>query len=403
MKPFESFETKIDQLHPAGYGTATHNSRPIIVWNALPGETVIAKQTGKKKKQIIAVAEKIVSPSLDRIAPLEDHYLSCSPWSIMTPEAEDRYKGTISTGNIRSGYRNKMEFSFTADNFGNASLAFFERGKRKKTAIDGCILATPTINEAAKQIVEWINRKNIDPDDLKCLMLRSNASGKVTAGLFVKTKQIPKPEAKNLQVIYSDPQSPAAITTEVLHQAHDCLITDKAGGLELSYGLSSFFQVNLPIFEIALEDIRAYTKNGRPILDLYCGAGTIGLALAKDAESVELVDIVPECIDFAVRNIGSNGIKNAKAVLSPAEKVTDLITADKLLILDPPRSGLHPKIIKMILEVKPKRIIYLSCNVVSQTRDIDLIKEYYGIEFQKFYNFFPRTPHVEGLCVCDII
>ncbi|MEK7376160.1 MAG: methyltransferase, partial [Candidatus Margulisiibacteriota bacterium] len=215
--------------------------------------------------------------------------------------------------------------------------------------------------------------------------------------------QIPVPVPKDLQIIYSDPRSPAAITTEVPHQFENCLLTDKIGGLELSYGLSSFFQVNLPVFETALGDMKAYAKPGSMILDLYCGVGTIGLALAKNAERVELVDSVPECIEFAGKNIESNGIKNAKAVLSPAEKAVNLITADKLLILDPPRSGLHPKLIKKILEVKPKRIIYLSCNAASQARDIALIKEHYKIGFLKFYNFFPRTPHIEGLCVCDII
>ena len=402
MKPFIEFEAVINALHPCGYGTATYNSRSAAVWNSLPGETVIAKQTGKKKKQIIAIAETILSPSPDRIATVEEHYLSCSPWSIMTREAEDRYKGTVADNYKQNGYRNKMEFSFTVDDFGTASLAFFERGRRKKTAIDGCVLAAPQINETAGHIVEWINLKNINPDDLKCLMLRSDASGKVIAGLYCKTKHMPKPDAANLQVIYSDPRSPAALTTEIIHPAQENILTDKIGGITLSYGLSSFFQVNLPVFETALKDIQAHVKGEQSILDLYCGVGTIGLALAKDAESVELVDIVADSIGFANKNIELNGIKNTKAILSPAEKITDLITADKLLIVDPPRAGLHPKLIKKILEVKPKRIIYLSCNTVSQANDLSLIKDFYRTGFMQFYNFFPRTPHIEGLCVLEL-
>jgi len=416
VRPFEPFEITVEKLHPSGYGIAAHNSRPAAVWNSLPGEKIIAKQTGKKKGQIIAIAETVLSASPDRTAPLEGHFLSCSPWSIMTWEAENRHKMEIArkcgsraalidiaTNDIRTGYRNKMEFSFTRDDDGRASLAFFERGKRRKTSIDGCILAAPKINETARQAVEWIDRKNINPDDLKCLVLRSNASGKVIEGLYSKIKGLPKPDTANLQVIYSDPRSPAALTTEIIHPAQEDILTDKVGGLNLSYGLSSFFQVNLPVFEMALEDIKAYAKPASAILDLYCGVGTIGLALAKNAKNVELVDIVADSVDFANKNIWSNGVKNAKAILSPAEKVAELITDDKLLILDPPRAGLHPKLIKKILDARPKRIIYLSCNVVSQTRDIDLINDLYEVKFRKLYNFFPRTPHIEGLCVCDII
>ncbi|MEK7376644.1 MAG: hypothetical protein AABZ57_05730, partial [Candidatus Margulisiibacteriota bacterium] len=187
MKPLESFELTIDKLHPSGYGIAEYDSKSVIVWNSLPGEKVLVKQIGRKKGRIAAAAEKILSPSPCRIDPIEDHYLSCSPWSIMTWEAENRCKGALASNNIQNGYRNKMEFSFAADDFGNASLAFFERGGRRKIPIDGCILAAPQINETAKQIVEWINQKNINPDDLKCLILRSDSAGKVIAGLFVKT------------------------------------------------------------------------------------------------------------------------------------------------------------------------------------------------------------------------
>jgi len=403
VRSFEPFEITVEELHPSGYGTATHNSRSAAVWNSLPGEKVIAKQTGKKKGHIIAIAQEILAPSPERIAPLEDHFLSCSPWSIMTWEAENRYKGTVADENKQIGYRNKMEFSLTRDDDGRTSLAFFERGRRRKTAIDGCVLAAPQINATAKQVAEWINSKNINPDDLKCLMLRSDAAGRVIAGLYSKTKEIPKPDAANLQVIYSDPRSPAALMTEIVYPAREEVLTDIVGGSELSYGLSSFFQVNLPVFQLALEDIKTYVEPGNKVLDLYCGVGTIGLALARAADSVELVDVVADSIDFANRNIDLNGIKNAKAILSPAEKITELITEDKLLILDPPRAGLHPKLIKKILEAKPGRVIYLSCNVATQARDLGLIKDVYAIKSQKLYNFFPRTPHIEGLCVCDII
>ena len=94
-------------------------------------------------------------------------------------------------------------------------------------------------------------------------------------------------------------------------------------------------------------------------------------------------------------------VEEIKATCMPAERVTELIESDKILIVDPPRAGLHDKVIERILEQKPARVIYLSCNLSTQARDIKLLSEVYKVVFTKLYNFFPRTPHVEGLAVLE--
>lgn len=93
--------------------------------------------------------------------------------------------------------------------------------------------------------------------------------------------------------------------------------------------------------------------------------------------------------------------KTAKAILAPSETALEHITGDSTIILDPPRAGLHQDVVDKLLEAAPERIIYLSCNPVTQARDVALLAEKYGIHHHQGYNFFPRTPHIEHLVILD--
>jgi 23S rRNA (uracil1939-C5)-methyltransferase len=126
----------------------------------------------------------------------------------------------------------------------------------------------------------------------------------------------------------------------------------------------------------------------------------------KSANPV-FVESNEEAVSFAQENIILNknvGALNLtpEAVLSPAEKAIEYIKKGKTIIFDPPRAGLHEKVIDKILEVQPNKIAYLSCNIATQSRDISLLKGSYDIRFIKLYNFFPRTPHIEGLCMMEL-
>lgn len=134
------------------------------------------------------------------------------------------------------------------------------------------------------------------------------------------------------------------------------------------------------------------------VLDLYSGVGSIGLTIGGD--SVTLVEINEHAVREMRENIARLG-KNATAVLAPSEKALEYITGDTTVIVDPPRAGLHADVVAKLLEAAPSRIIYLSCNPVTQARDVALLAETYGIRAHRGYNFFPRTPHIEHLVVLD--
>lgn len=416
----------IEKLVHGGQGFGrTEEGKAAFVWNALPGETVDVDVLDNKKTHLEGIARDIVHPSKDRIVPTEACFLSTSPWQIMNFEAENYWKRAIAaeqyskigdlildpnslkiaTDGIEYGYRNKMEFSFT-EHDGKMSLAFFERGKKIKIPVEGSALASKQINEVAKSILEWINTVQIPLRSLKALIVRSNPTGEVIAGLFIKDKLIfdhyptLTTPLVGFQLYYSTHKSPASVPTELLYTVGKNYLITEIFETKLKYGIFSFFQINQPIFEKALKDIAAFLDPRTPVVDYYSGVGAISLPLSLNRPKTTLVDNNIEAIEYAQENIALNS-RAATADCAPAEKLTEYITSDATIILDPPRAGLHENVIKTLLQKQPQRIIYMSCDIATHARDLRLLGQGYSLIFLELYNFFPRTPHIEGLAVLE--
>ncbi|HRY60341.1 MAG TPA: methyltransferase [Patescibacteria group bacterium] len=433
---------KIEKLVDGGQGIAHENDYTYFIWNALPGEEVEAEIINKRKGIYECLAVNFVKPSPHRIKPNEDHFLSCSAWAMMDIDYENEMKkeaanetyrriGGISVGaglapakkgqpqglplqietnNVESGYRNKMEFSFVEGVDEKISLAFFKRGQKVRIPIESCELATDAINDTAKKILDWVNSTSLTMRNMKALIVRSNMKGETVAGLFIKDKltfdNYPMLDKKfiGFNLYYSTHKSPASVITEVLYQKGQDFLIEEIAGKQFKYGINSFFQVNIPVFEMALKDIsdsireNSQNSSNSRIIDFYSGVGAIGLSIGAN----QLVESNMEAVSFAQENIGLNKIGNCEATLSPAEKALDYIEKDKTIIFDPPRAGLHDKVLDRLIEVTPKKIIYLSCNIATQARDISILKDKYDIKFMKLYNFFPRTPHIEALVVLEL-
>jgi 23S rRNA (uracil1939-C5)-methyltransferase len=202
-------------------------------------------------------------------------------------------------------------------------------------------------------------------------------------------------------VIYSNPKSPASVITKRLGATSDRILTDTILDVPFRYATEGFFQINLPVYEQALTDMKQWVEPGKPVIDLYSGVGTIGLTIGGD--KVTLVEINEHAVREMEQNITELGKTEAKAVLAASENALDVVTGDATIILDPPRAGLHEDVVDALLESGPQRIIYLSCNPVTQGRDVARLAEKYGIRHHMGYNFFPRTPHIEHLVVLDKI
>lgn len=414
----DNYETVlIDKLVHGGQGLGTlQDGRKAFIWNALPGEKVHARITKKKKDFVEGVAEEIVIKSDERIEPKESIYLATSPWQMMTLDAENKYKkaiitetflrdgielpsfGMVSDGK-EFGYRNKMEFSFYGDDDG-LHYAFYNRGTHQKQIVQDSALALPAINTVAQSLLIELNKLGLRAGDLKSVILRTTQDGKTVGALFVKPVDFPSfplpAGLSGLKIFHSNPRSPASVATKLLRTIGDTKLYDKLLGSTIFYDVIGFFQVNLPVFELALKRIDYFTEGSANKVDMYSGVGTIGIPIGG---TKALVELDQANVNMARQNVGNQQIE---VVQASSEMALEYIVADSCLIVDPPRSGLHTDVVKSILEQKPKIVCYLSCNPSTQARDCALLFDQYEITTFEGYNFFPRTPHIESLVVLEL-
>ncbi len=363
-------------------------------WNALPGETVTEYKVTKSKSHYIeAIALKIENPSPMRVEPLDECYLSTSPWQIVRFEDELKLKSELVAEVFRQngisletecvsdgrdyGYRNKMEYAlFWSNETGLIDLAFHMRGSHYKIPVVKSSIERPELFEKAREIVAELNARGDEARKYQSLLLRCNQDGKVSGGLFENGK--PHPVFENL--------------------------SDEILGRKYSYSPNGFFQINLPVYEMALKEISKYVASDK-VLDMYSGVGTIGLSVVSrdallDGESeLKLVECDKSAWQESLNNIA--GLDGVESVLAKSEDVISYIEPEQTVILDPPRAGCDEKLIRRLLEVGPKRVIYLSCNPATQARDVAMLVEKYKIVAAKTFDFFPHTPHIENLVVLE--
>lgn len=401
------------------------DGKAIFVWGALAGETADILVTKSKRGVLEGTAEKIKGASVKRVEAAEQEaYMSTSPWQILDFDYENSVKLELlkqtfkheagidlkdidmAHGEKQYGYRNKMEYNFWGDENG-VHLALHKRGSGQKIMLTGSALASDAINTAGQDIIELLDNQKIFAGDLKSLVLRSNGAGECVGALFVKKEKfrefdIPK-SLKGLVCYYSNPKSPASVKTAEVWRSGDITLKDKVCGVELEYDVDSFFQVNIEIFEQAIHDIRSNLDSStKELTDFYGGVGSIGV-LTAGKKPLKVVEVHEDSAKMAEQNLAKFGLKNAEVICLPGEESLDSIVEDSTLIVDPPRAGLHKKVVQQISEIKPKQVVYLSCNPVTQARDLKLLMEAgYTIKFASGYNFFPKTPHIESLIILGL-
>lgn len=421
-------EVIIEKLVAGGQAIATLNDgRKCFLWGALPGERVKVRIYKNKKDYAEAVVEQLIEKSQYRIEPLEpETYLANSPWQIIDYQKEGLLKQEILEEVFqRNGlniqwqkfyqdereynYRNKMEYNFWFDKDNNRlDLAIHARASHRKIIVKKSNLASKEINDMGQKLVQYLNDKKIAGRDLKSVIIRSNQAGEAGLSLFVKNKSLGT-SLSDIQkifpiceIIYSEPKSPASVFTASLAMNNPYL-TDSLLGKKFSYSIRSFFQVNIPVYERVLSEISENIEGIglNEIIDLYSGVGSIGLSVVNNRQKLKMVDVSSDSIEQANKNIKNNHLH--QAIIAKSEDIIDIIKKGNIVILDPPRAGLHQKLIDKLISVKPPQIIYLSCNPVTQARDLEQLSDSgYLIKKAQGYNFFPRTPHIETLVTLQI-
>ena len=421
----------LDKIVGGGQTLGTLGSgKKIFVWGGLPGETVNVQMTKKKSNLAEGIVLDVIEVSKERIEPRDaESYLSTSPWQIMDFASEQGYKSAlieeafelhdivlpekieVYSDNQQYEYRNKLEFSWWWDkDLDQLDLAFFRRGTHGKIPVQGSSLALPSINKAAANLRDILRqRPDLRAYMLKTLLVRCNRNGDVAMQLYIKDKEfapltdveLQELHVAGFELIYSNPKSPASVITERLQSYGTTNLADTILDIPFTYAVEGFFQINLPVYKQALLDMKKWVSTDKPTVDLYSGVGTIGLTIG--GENVTLVEINEPAVLEMKRNIKAlDREKAVKAILAPSESALENIKGNSTIIVDPPRAGLHEDVVNRLLEVTPERIVYLSCNPVTQARDVARLAEKYGVKYHRGYNFFPRTPHIEHLVVLDL-
>ena len=399
---------QVEKIIPGGQALGIYNDgRKIFFWNALPGELVTEYNITKQKSHYLeAIATKIENPSPHRVTPRDDCFLSTSPWQIVDYNYELKLKQELVVELFREHqipiitpeiftdhhdyyYRNKMEYALYWDNNTNKiSLAFHARGSHRKIPITKSSIERPEIFQRATEMVDDLNAHHAEARRYQSLLLRCDQAGEVSGGLYEN------------------------------HQPHPVFasLTDDILGHTYSYSPNGFFQINLPVYEMALKEIKQHIATDN-VLDLYAGVGTIGLSVAPDRH-LTLVEVDSFAFHEMTRNIAkmirfepvrdngrerggarSESLSNIAPILDKSENVLKYSEPNQTVILDPPRAGCDKTLIDKLNEIKPTTIIYLSCNPATQARDIKFLLNHYQIQTIKTFNFFPHTPHIENLVI----
>ena len=431
----------------------------VFVEFAVPGDIVDIRITKKKSNYMEGFIVKMKQPSKDRLEPFCQHFGVCGgcKWQPLPYELQLQAKqqqvwdqlvriGHLDIPDISpiigsdkiQYYRNKLEFSFSSrrwffndenpedfDAKGSCGLGFHV-GKFFDKVIDikDCHLQ----NDPSNQIRNFIRDYTLE-HDLEYYDLRANTG--YMRNMFVRTT-----EAGNVMLIvcfaYEDEEKRTALldaVSEAFPQITslyyvinsklndsigdlDCIlykgdeaIYEKMENLSFKIGPKSFYQTNSPqaykLYSVA-RNFAALTGD-EVVYDLYTGTGTIAQFVSSKASKVIGIEYVPEAIDDARINAANNGITNCEFF---AGDMKDILTGSfvsehgrpDVIILDPPRAGIHPDVAKVILDAEPKRMVYVSCNPASQARDLAILSQKYEITAVQPVDMFPHTQHVENVC-----
>ena len=320
------------------------------------------------------------------------------------------------------GYRNKAQYPVSVKK-GKAIAGFFRAGSHDVVENARCLIL-PEESDAVKDIViDYVNQYRVMPYDekthkglLRHIYVRRGAvSGQVLVCLVLNGRRLPKPEVlierlkkvpgfATLVISVNTKQGNAVLGEEFITLYGPGYIEDTLCGLNFRLSPRSFYQVNhhqaQRLYQAAIE--RAEITKDDTVLDLYCGVGTITLAMAKAAGKVIGVEVVPQAVEDAKDNAARNGIDNAEFFCGDAgqaalELERQGIRAD-VVVVDPPRKGLNGDTIEALSRFAPRRIVYVSCDPATLARDAALLKERgYQVKDAVAADLFPRCAHVESI------
>jgi 23S rRNA (uracil1939-C5)-methyltransferase len=431
----ELLEVEVDSLAFGGRGVARADGFVVFVSGALPGDRARVEVTKAKKRFAEARTVELLRAGADRIPDRCVHGgepCPGAPWQGLPYERQLAHKSEqVAEALQRIGdlegfeleeivpaveqwrYRNKLEYSFGEGADGEPMLGFHARGRWDLVVdVDDCHLASEAGNAARNKVREWAGLEAVPAFDrrerrgvLRNLVVREGRrTGQIQTRLVTAQARFPKPPV-DLHTIVADDSGDSEGPTGVLREEH---LREELCGLKWEISAGAFFQTNTEMAERLYAVAAEYAGlSGRErVFDLFCGIGTIGLTMARDAGEVWGLEIVREAIEDASRNAELNGIENARFVVGSVRTgvrpLLEQAGKPDVVVLDPPRAGLSQRVVRRVIECEAPRIVYVSCNPTTLAPNAaQLVEAGYRLTRVRPVDMFPQTPHIECVALLE--
>ncbi|MEQ9402842.1 MAG: 23S rRNA (uracil(1939)-C(5))-methyltransferase RlmD [Cyclobacteriaceae bacterium] len=453
---------EITSISSEGKGVGRENGQVVFVKETVPGDVVDVRITGKKKKFLQAMPVSFEKRSEDRTEPFCEHFGLCGgcKWQHMSYDAQLKFKQEHVEENLKklSGrelpelmpikgseatqfYRNKLEYTFSnfrwltkeeidsGEEQVRSGLGFHIPGRFDKILnVNKCYLQADPSNAIRIALKAFADENEISFFDLKNQhgFLRNLIIRTSTTGDLMVIVQVFHNEGKNLKLVLDFLKEKFPAITSLMYVVNekgndtfqdlevqlfhgDPFITEKMGNLKFRIGPKSFYQTNSfqahELYKIAA-DFAGLTGE-ELVYDLYTGTGTIANFVAASSKKVIGIEYVEEAIEDAKVNSQLNGIENTEFFAGDMKDLLGNEFINKhgkpdVIITDPPRAGMHPRVVQLLADLKSDKIVYVSCNPATQARDLQVLGESYDVVKIQPVDMFPQTQHVECVVLLEL-
>jgi 23S rRNA (uracil1939-C5)-methyltransferase len=424
-------ELKITSLSSTGEGIGSFEGLKVFVEGALPEETISAEVTQYKKSYAKAKLLSILTPSSERTEPLCPLFGECGGCQMMhlqypaqlnlkrqrVIEALKRIGGFQNAevmpcmpSPFSLGYRNKIQLPVVWDN-GKKILGLYRKNSHEVIPINRCLIQCPQGEEILLLITEKLTLPCV-----RYVLIRNSVFREESLVIFVTNGYFSK-ELKHFAEELMQAHSSIKGVVENLNTHSDNVILGPtfrilAGRpfifetlLNKTFKISpsAFFQVNPAqtekLYEKAIQ--LAKIQGGETVLDAYCGVGTLAIFAADFAKHVYGIECIPNAIADAIENARLNNQVNTTFTCGKAEDLIQKYRTVDTVFLNPPRKGCDPRLIQALLKIRPKKIIYISCDPATLARDLASLSTSYQLKVVQPFDMFPQTMHVETLVLLN--
>lgn len=438
LKKNDIYEASVDSFSSDGGGVCRVEGRAVFVPRALPGERWLVRILKVNRTAVWGRGEELLEASPERQKPLCPHFGKCGGCAAMhmTYACELRFKlgrvndalrrigaldlqaDTIVGADRQDSYRNKAIYNFAP----GPVCGFYRPRSHDVVQPERCLLQPEVFDRAARAVLTWMTETHVPAYDEKTgkglvrhLYLRQSrnhlaacivSAGRVDTSV-VESLRRACPELTGVFLCVNQTPGNVVLSGDMSLLWGSGIVEETLCGAKLTLSPLTFFQVNTVQAERLYTIAGQYAEpEGKIVLDLYCGAGSIGLAVARNASRLIGSDIVPSAVENARRNAVQNGVENAEYFCGDASAVAAKLAADGLrpnvIITDPPRKGMAEPVLDALAAMAPERIVYVSCDPGTLARDLKrLTGRGYTPTRCTAVDMFPRTHHVESVVLLE--